>query len=648
MSTTTTYFTHCWGVFEGGGVRASAHAGAFAAARAAGVTFGRVAGTSGGSIVAALVAAGATPEFIRDALENTPLASFLGPASSRDSVFKDRPPWLIAARQATWGKSHALATVALDSGLYSSEPIQTWLEEKLRSALAPQRPLGIKRPVSFEELKPLHVVATDLTAGAPRVWSREKTPTASVAFAVRCSCSIPFFYQAIGDGSAVLVDGGVVSNLPAFVFANLLAASDARSVLSRVLCFRLFADVSTVRSRPSGFLDFAHQLADSAIDGATEIQQSLQADVYTVKINTGSIGSTDFEGTGQKEKAALYKAGAEAVEEFIRNERLEVRANVSARVYRGYDEKLLLLVQALRSCEQTAWAVGVSTYWLLFTFPTVLAAMRKGIRLHVLTTPNSEATEVQRRTLLRRLGAAVYEVADLPFSGFLFDPESEAACAVLSSTRGRVGTDYDYDEERVRLYTASCDAPVLSSLWSLIAGQSAKASDAPPAPLPYAECPPGELFERLRRVSQYRHAKFNMEQVQLTPALLVVQQAVKEYKALQIQQLVKEFKEASCALFAPQKVLFPDGSDSILTPPVLERTGDKLVVIEGNTRVFHCYWHGESPISAVVVENVEALLPAKPYSLSDLKLTSATRTLTDNFRDIDRSLFRRIEEAVHS
>ncbi len=644
---TTTYFTHCWGVFEGGGVRASAHAGAFAAARAAGVTFGRVAGTSGGSIVAALVAAGATPEFIRDALENTPLASFLGPASSRHSVFEDRPPWLIAARQATWGKSRALATVALDSGLHSSEPIQTWLEEKLRSVL--KRPLGIKRPVSFEELKlPLHVVATDLTAGAPRVWSRETTPIASVAFAVRCSCSIPFFYQAVEDGASVLVDGGVVSNLPAFVFANLLEESDARSVLSRVLCFRLFADESAIRSRPSGFLDFARQLADSAIDGAIEIQQSLQADVYTVRINTGSIGSTDFEGTGPKEKAALYQAGAEAVEKFIRNERLEVRANVSARVYRGFDEKLLLFVQALRSCEQTAWAVGASTYWLLFTFPTMLAAMRRGIRLHVLTTPSSDPTEVQRRTLLRRLGAAVHEVANLPFSGFLFDPPSEAACAVLSSTRGRVGADYDYDEERVRLYSASCDAPVLSSLWILIAGQSVKEPEASPAPLPYAECQPSELFERLRRVPQYRYAKFNMEQVELTPALLVLQQAVKEYKVLQIQQLVKELKEASCALFAPQKVLFPDGSDSILTPPVLERTGDQLVVIEGNTRVFHCYWHGESTISAVVVEDVEALLPAKPYSLSNLKLTSATRTLTDNFRDIDRSLFRRIEEAVHS
>ena len=54
----TIYFSYCWGVFDGGGVRGAAHAGAYYAARNAGISFERVAGTSAGSIVAALIAAG--------------------------------------------------------------------------------------------------------------------------------------------------------------------------------------------------------------------------------------------------------------------------------------------------------------------------------------------------------------------------------------------------------------------------------------------------------------------------------------------------------------------------------------------------------------------------------------------------------------
>ncbi|HBX1505276.1 TPA: hypothetical protein MHN48_26815, partial [Klebsiella pneumoniae] len=53
----TIYFSYCWGVFDGGGVRGAAHAGAYYAARNAGISFERVAGTSAGSIVAALIAA---------------------------------------------------------------------------------------------------------------------------------------------------------------------------------------------------------------------------------------------------------------------------------------------------------------------------------------------------------------------------------------------------------------------------------------------------------------------------------------------------------------------------------------------------------------------------------------------------------------
>ena len=61
----TVFFTACRGVFAGGGCRAAAHVGAFEAAVEAGINFSEVAGTSAGSIIAAFVGAGASPEFLR-------------------------------------------------------------------------------------------------------------------------------------------------------------------------------------------------------------------------------------------------------------------------------------------------------------------------------------------------------------------------------------------------------------------------------------------------------------------------------------------------------------------------------------------------------------------------------------------------------
>ncbi|MBL1735767.1 hypothetical protein ELE00_32960, partial [Klebsiella pneumoniae] len=89
----TIYFSYCWGVFDGGGVRGAAHAGAYYAARNAGISFERVAGTSAGSIVAALIAAGGSPDFIKNLLIETDFESFLAPANNFDSIFTKKNNW---------------------------------------------------------------------------------------------------------------------------------------------------------------------------------------------------------------------------------------------------------------------------------------------------------------------------------------------------------------------------------------------------------------------------------------------------------------------------------------------------------------------------------------------------------------------------
>src|SRR5215470_7764153 len=95
------YFPYIWGVFEGGGVRGAALAGAYRAATEAGITFGRVAGTSAGSIIAALIAAGASPEFVVDALVKKDMRDFLRPAQIDESIFEQKPTSLRLLRRLT-------------------------------------------------------------------------------------------------------------------------------------------------------------------------------------------------------------------------------------------------------------------------------------------------------------------------------------------------------------------------------------------------------------------------------------------------------------------------------------------------------------------------------------------------------------------
>ena len=60
----------CRAVFQGGGVKAVSIIGGINEAYESGVLFSAVAGTSAGSIIAALIGAGASPEFLADSLKS--------------------------------------------------------------------------------------------------------------------------------------------------------------------------------------------------------------------------------------------------------------------------------------------------------------------------------------------------------------------------------------------------------------------------------------------------------------------------------------------------------------------------------------------------------------------------------------------------
>src|SRR5437764_92578 len=80
----TRFFKSCFGVFQGGGCRASALAGCYKAAVECGVTFAEVAGTSAGSIVAALVGARAEPAFVITEVGQINFKSFQSPPEHQD------------------------------------------------------------------------------------------------------------------------------------------------------------------------------------------------------------------------------------------------------------------------------------------------------------------------------------------------------------------------------------------------------------------------------------------------------------------------------------------------------------------------------------------------------------------------------------
>ncbi|WP_186378793.1 patatin-like phospholipase family protein [Sphingobium sp. B2] len=593
----THYFSNTFGVFEGGGVRAAAFAGAYAEAIALGVKFNAVAGTSAGSIVAALIAAGATPEFLLEELAQTSFRDLLDAPREVDRPF-NRAKWLASLGGAIPGAIGSVATIVKNGGLHSSAKIEHWIEGLLRRVLTLRGVTPAGDRVTFADLTlPIFIVSADLAAGRPKIWSKSATRDESVAVAVRCSSSIPFFFQPVRSGGALHVDGGIISNLPSYVFAE--AQPSAARFSERVLAFRL----RSAKNDSAGFREFsafAGSVADAVVSGGTAVQLKLQSNVHSVEIDTGTIKSTDFDKLDAEAQMKLVESGRSAMRSFVANEQLTMSAVTESRTYEGYDERMLAYVHMLQRGSRSALFVDRSSYFLFMIFPALLASARRGLVLRYFCDPTADAEEIKRRTTLRRLGFDVIELSELPFTGLFTDADHEFAVSAVSSVEGRVGIDFPYEVGETRLYTTATDAGVMSVL-RRATGHDSLAAKVRDTSIRLQTVPTEHLFDLLRRVPQYEKATFELIDLQLDDKLQSMQAEVKEFKLLQIADLAEQFRSEGVALFAPMFAILRDGSESLITPPVVEEVGESLVLIEGHSRAYYCMRLGVPSMKAVRV-----------------------------------------------
>ncbi|MFQ6755540.1 patatin-like phospholipase family protein [Cereibacter sphaeroides] len=648
MASKTQFFSNCAAVFEGGGVRAAAFAGAYAAASEAGIGFVRVAGTSAGSIVAALIAAGATPSYVSDKLLEKDFKDFLIPPAKKDAAFAG-PSSLTRMFSSFFGGQVKEATfLSQYAGFYKSDGIREWVESMLKELLLPNKADVAHRPVRFSDLLlPCTIVSADIAVAGARIWSKESTPHDDVAYAVQCSSSIPFFFQPVRETSHLMVDGGMLSNLPAFVYAGSNPAHRGR-FSERILAFRLKDDGSHSGKKIDSILEFGSAIANTIVEASTAIQLGLQPDVFTINIPAGSIQATDFSEIGVAEKEALCLSGRQAVTEFVNSERGVVSKLRTDTTYKGFEERLLVYVQMLSNASQCVWISDQSSYWIWFVFPSVFSALRRNVDVHFVTTaPREDHTftdEIQRRILLSRMGVRLHIVDETHFIGVLRDPNTDHEAAALSSVQGYMGVDYKFEAERVRIYSAEEDSPVVESIRrGIVVGRRVAAEKRTFTIQP---CCAEKLVSRLGKIPQYTGAKFEMIEVDLESQIGIIQKFVKEYKFMQIDSLIGDFKRNGLELFHPQELLFADGSTSIISPPVFEVDNDRLILIDGHTRTFHCLKNGVRRIRAVIAKNVGSPLPGTPLDLRELCLVTGTTSMSDNMNGLNRTHFRKIDEAL--
>lgn len=294
------------GVFAGGGIKGLAFAGALEVAEEAGYDeWMQLAGTSAGAITAMALAVGYTAKELRRKLETydfTKIADYGAPLGIGEAE-----------------------NLLLRRGLTHGKGLHRWITELLEQAPRPA--------TTFKDLDvQLRVVGTDLAHermvvfpedaalyldGDDRPYVPEDFP---IADAVRISAGFPYFFPPIALKDAatgkegVLVDGGVVSAYPVFLF-------DEEQPKHPTWGFRLFGGASPEQAPyqpvhgPAWPIDMLKGVLETSINALDKLEMKAFAS-RTIAIPTGSVSTLNFQ-LSDAEKQFLYDSGRKAAEEFF-------------------------------------------------------------------------------------------------------------------------------------------------------------------------------------------------------------------------------------------------------------------------------------------------------------------------------------------
>lgn len=271
---------------EGGGALGLAHIGVLQWIEEHHIPIDRVAGTSIGALIGGLYASGRSPAELRTIALSTGFASvFTLQTPYKDASFRRRQDRRDLPQALVVGLRHG---PHLRNALFSDRGVN----EFLTTVFAGYNREGL----DYNRLPiPFRCVATDLNTLQPVVFASGPMPQA-----VRASSSIPGMLPPVADQDGhMLVDGGILDNLPTDVLRNALHAQ-------RVIAVRIVVE-------PVAAADTSSIVAvlNRAFSAGTErnVDQAVRLADVVVKVPAGKFSTMDY-----GKAAQLIEAGYRAAE----------------------------------------------------------------------------------------------------------------------------------------------------------------------------------------------------------------------------------------------------------------------------------------------------------------------------------------------
>lgn len=259
-------------VLGGGGARGAAHIGVLQELERHRVPIDAIAGTSMGAIVGGLYASGMTPDELADLVSSLDWAEKMSDEAQRENLSFRRKQ-----DDAQYPINHELGLrdgeLLLPMGVIQGQKLDLLLRELTAH---------VAHIEAFDDLPtPFRAIASDVVSGDALVMDR-----GDLAIAIRASMSVPGVFAPARVGDRLLVDGGLVGNLP----IDVMRTMDVDIIIAVDVEFPLY---------PADELDSVLAVSEQMLtilirrDTLRQIE-SLAASDILIRPELGLFASTDF------------------------------------------------------------------------------------------------------------------------------------------------------------------------------------------------------------------------------------------------------------------------------------------------------------------------------------------------------------------
>ncbi|EBU1842537.1 hypothetical protein CTB07_21505 [Salmonella enterica] len=341
----------CFAVFEGGGAKGIAFAGALSAAENHNIHFSGYGGASSGAIIALLACLGYRGIEIKNKLKEDKITKLLDKKyfflmvwiklmlslSSHNKCWIERlhVKWIRSLLLMTLHKMVnficffnpaslivylLLFTITyIYKGVFPTKKLKGTLIKYAAEKIYPNENLTVScsnvERLTFKELeeltgKKLKVVGTDILSGSFVEYSSDLSPNDYVFDAVAASGAYPLFFRPTQIKNRLVADGGLSCNMPTFVYG------DNEFKKLPIFAFDLMPSSITPSPVKIGFWNYVKKLCMSAIDASNNIITNVSGGIVVpVKISE-EFGTFDFN-LNNDELDKIYEEGQNSVDNFL-------------------------------------------------------------------------------------------------------------------------------------------------------------------------------------------------------------------------------------------------------------------------------------------------------------------------------------------